>query len=63
MAAKNDYFGVGGGVLSFTDFMQASQQFVVDTVKRIDAGKYFSFIFHTFMFWVTFTISHFFYVN
>ena len=39
VAAKCDYFGVGGSVSSFLQYVQASQQFVGQVVKHINTGE------------------------
>ena len=39
VAAKSDYFGVGGSVSSFMQHVQASQHFMVEVVKHIRTGK------------------------
>ncbi|KAK7110097.1 histidine protein methyltransferase 1 homolog [Littorina saxatilis] len=38
VAAKCDYFGVGGSVPSFIQYIQANGQFEVETVKHINTG-------------------------
>jgi hypothetical protein len=48
VAAKSDYFGVGGGVSSFTQVITSSQKFKVNVVRHIDAGWFCEIISFTF---------------
>lgn len=38
MSAKYSYFGVGGSIPAWTDFVESKRKFQVKTVKEIDAS-------------------------